>query len=179
MKKFAIAAALGALTVSMPAFAADVSGTVTVNGNVASKCLFTTGAATITIDELAGADGKLDAATVADKTATLAGWCNKSASKISVDATSLSNTTAAPAPGFTRSVNYTATATAYGADSVSVGSATDSNSTDATAGTAASIPMFHGDIKVVLSSASTTTATDLLAAGAYQGSVKVTLTPGV
>lgn len=176
MKKFAIAAALGALTVSMPAFAAgEVTGTVTVNGSVASKCQFTTNSATITIPELAGADGKLDAATVNGQLATLAGWCNKSASSISVNATSLTNGITA-APGFTSAVDFAATATAYDKNGASVGFATDSNSADATASGLTSVSMFRGDIKVELSAASTT-VDSLLTAGAYQGSVAVTLTP--
>ncbi len=177
MKKFAIAAALGALTVSMPAFAAgDVTGNVTVNGTVASKCQFTTNSATITIPELAGTDGKLLASTVNGQTATLVGWCNKSASTIAVNATSLSNTSVATAAaGFARVVDFAATAKAYNGTTL-VGTASDANSADATAGAAGNVTMFRGDITVELSAAATAADT-LLTAGSYQGNVAVTLTP--
>jgi len=64
MLKKLIIAGLAATALAGPAFAAPVDGTVTINGNVAARCLFTTPSATITIPELAGADGKLDPATV-------------------------------------------------------------------------------------------------------------------
>lgn len=181
MKKFAMILALGASAVSMPAFAAgEVSGNVTINGAVASKCLFTTASATITIPELAGSNGALDPATVNNQAATLAGWCNKAASTMSVDATQLTNqdvSAAALQPGFVRAVTYTATAVAKDANGTAItgGTATDTNSTDTLSGTPAPVGMFRGDIVVTLSGAAT--GSGLLSAGNYLGNVKVTLAP--
>lgn len=183
MKKLAMVLVLGASMISVPALAAsgDVSGNVTITGAVASKCQFVTNSATITIvPDMAAADGTLDASTVNGQSATLNGWCNKTASTMSVNATQLTNSTVASVqPGFVREVTYTATADAFDFNNAAIsgGSATDSNSTDGTDGTAVNVNMFRGDIKVTLSNAAT--ASGLLAAGSYSGNVKVTLSPAI
>ncbi|HET9629171.1 MAG TPA: hypothetical protein VFP14_06770, partial [Novosphingobium sp.] len=66
MKKLVLAALAASAAIATPAFAAaNDTGTVTVSGTVAGRCLFTTNAQTITVTELAksGSDanaGKLD-----------------------------------------------------------------------------------------------------------------------
>jgi hypothetical protein len=156
---------------------AQSTGTVSVDGSVADRCLFTTASATISLGELsqsgdgAGA-GKLDPSTVNGESATLNGWCNGSAATMTVEAQPLLNVDAASAPtGFDRRVDFTATATANEVDG------TDT-STAAGAGTAVDVGLFTGAIPVVLSAASSPT-NGLLVAGAYQGQVLVTLTPNV
>lgn len=185
MNKLAIVLALGASMASVPALAAtgDVSGNVTVTGTVASKCQFTLASEAIVVPELAGADGTLDAATVNGQTKNLAGWCNKTASTMAVNATQLINSDVsalALQPGFVRAVTFTATADAYDFNDAAIagGSTSDSNSADGLDGaTPANVNMFHGKIKVTLSNAAT--ATGLLSAGTYTGNVKVTLSPAV
>lgn len=180
MKKIAIVLALGASMASVPALAATspVSGTVDISGTVASKCQFVTASATITIiPDMAGSDGTLDASTVNGQSANLNGWCNKTASTMSVNATQLTNTAVATAePGFVRAVTYTATADAYDfGGSTVIGTAIDNTSADGLDGVSANVNMFRGNIKVTLSNAAT--AAGLLAAGTYTGQVKVTLSP--
>lgn len=156
--------------------AAQTTGTVAVDGQVAGRCLFTTPSATITIPELAvqgtGASaGKLDAGTVNDQTRTLKGWCNGSASTMAVEAEALVNTDfAAAAPtGFDKIVNYTATAVANDVEAVD-------SSIETGAGDGEVVGLFTGDVVVTLSAASTPN-TGLLIAGGYQGQVLVTLSP--
>lgn len=152
---------------------ADSTGTVSIDGSVAGRCLFTTPSATISLNELAlsGSDtsaGKLNTAAVNGKGATLVGWCNSAAAGMTVKAFPLLNT-AASASGFTNRVDFTATATANSA------SGTDTTLT-AGAGTPVSVGMFTGNIAVGLSAASAP-GNALLVAGTYNGSVEVTLSP--
>jgi hypothetical protein len=172
-KSLIIAAGLMLGAAATPAFAvapAGVDGTVTVNANVAPKCLFTTPSQTITIAELAGADGKLDASTVNGKNATLVGWCNGSAATMQVTAAPLDNA-GSGGTSFDSRVNYTATALA---NSVS---ATDVTTDAGAAGTAQNVGLFSGNVVVTLSSAATPGG-KLLLSGAYTGAVTVTLAPG-
>ena len=94
----------------------DATGTVTIDGSVAGRCLFTTDQVYIHLGELAlsGTDssaGKLDTSKVDGQSATLVGWCNNSAATMQVEATALTNS-ASTATGFDNTINYTATATA-------------------------------------------------------------------
>lgn len=171
MKKLLLLAVPAALAAA-PAFAAD-TGTVDINGSVAGRCLFTTPNKTITLGELAlggidGNAGKLDTAKVNGKSETLVGWCNASASTMSVTATELTGPTGT-ASGFDKRVDYTATAVANSVP------ATDT-STVTGAGSNATVGMFTGNVVVTLSAASTPTS-GLLMAGSYTGNVAVTLTP--
>lgn len=175
MKKALVFAAAFAGLIASPAFAqtADATGTVTIDGKVALRCLFTTPSATISIPELAGTDGKLAAATVNGQTRNLAGWCNGTASTMTVTAEPLLNldytgTTA----GFDTRINYTATATA---NSVA---GSDSSMGVVAPGPAVTVGLFTGTIPVALSAAATP-AGGLLVAGDYLGQVLVTLSPAV
>jgi hypothetical protein len=168
--KFLLTATAILAFIPAAASAQDVTGTVDINATVAAKCLFTTAAQTITIPELAGADGKLDAATVNGQTKTLAGWCNGTAATMAVTATPLLN----PGSGgtsFDTHVDYTATALA---NAVSA----DDTTTLAGAGTPQTVGVFAGDIVVTLSAAASAGG-KLLLAGAYTGNVTVTLSPTV
>ena len=157
---------------------AQSTGTVSVDGSVAGRCLFTTPSATISVGEMAvqgsgSTAGKLNAAVVNGQTRTLVGWCNGSASTMSVETQALVNTGFAPAAptGFDKVVNYTATAVANAV------SANDSSLT-AGAGSASTVGLFTGDVVVTLSAASSPTS-GLLIAGGYQGQVLVTLSPAI
>jgi hypothetical protein len=126
------------------------------------------GIKTITISELAGDDGKLNASTVNNKTATLEGWCNGTAARMQVAATPLRNT-GAGGDSFDSLINYTATAVA---NSVT---ATDTTTTEE-AGTARTVGLFAGEVVVSLSEAASNSG-KLLLSGAYSGAVVVTLAP--
>jgi type 1 fimbria pilin len=168
-KSLFIIAAL-AIGSTAPALAAD--GTVTINGEVAPKCLFTSGEATITLGELAGSDGKLNADAVNGQEATLNGWCNGSASTIQVNAGPLDNMD----PGhdsFDSRIHYTATADATSNEV----SATDTTTgVPGEAGDAENLGLFSGEVLVTLSDAESSEG-KLLLAGDYSGSVIVTLSP--
>ena len=169
----AAAAALIAPAVASAAPPVSATGTVTVDGSVAVRCQFTTGTATITLGELAKPDGAFDPATVDGQNRTLQGWCNGASSSMTVNAASLVNVTSPPT-GFSNQVDFTATALANSQ------SATDTNSTDNTAGSPVTVGAFSGDIKVTLSASSSHGGPTLkMVAGAYAGDVLVTLTPAV
>jgi hypothetical protein len=158
--------------------AAQTTGTVNVDGSVAGRCLFTTPSATISVGEMAvqgtgSTAGKLNAAVIEGQTRTLVGWCNGSASTMSVETLPLMNTGFAPAAptGFDKRVDYTATAVA---NAVSA----DDSSIAGGAGAASTVGLFTGDVAVTLSGASSPTG-GLLVAGTYQGQVIVTLSPAI
>ena len=174
MRKLILASAVLAAVTATPVVAQTTTGTVTIDGSVAPRCLFTTSNAVINVGELAqggaGASaGKLDPSKLDGQSRTLVGWCNGTASSMSVEALPVVNTTVTSAPpaGFDRVVNYTATATANSVN------AADS-SIVAGAGSASTVGLFTGNVTVTLSSSSTP-ASGLLIAGAYQGETRVTL----
>jgi hypothetical protein len=178
IKRTLTIAALAALTVAAPAVAQDATGTVDINGSVAERCLFTTPSATIWAGELAkgGTDvnaGRLNPAVLNGQKRTLVGWCNGTASTISVEAEELLNTnfTGTAPTGFTRRIDYTATADANGA------SAWDS-SLAAGAGDSEDVGIFTGNVDVTISAASAP-GDNLLIAGDYSGQVLVTLSPNI
>lgn len=160
-----------------PAFA-QVTGTVTVDGSVADRCLFTTNSATISVGELAlqgsgSTAGRLDTSKLNGQTRTLIGWCNGTAATMTVEALPLFNTDVLTAPtGFDRRVNYTATALANSR------STNDSSTTDGPGSPPANVGLFTGSVDVTLSASSSPT-NGLLVAGGYSGSVIVTLTPSI
>lgn len=173
LKRILIVAPLALAAVPAFAQSAGSTGTVTIDGTVASRCLFTTPNETISLGEMAlsgaGTDaGRLDTSTVDTRSATLVGWCNNAAAGMTVEAFPLVNLASA-ATGFTNRVDYTATADANAA------SASDT-SLAAGAGTTQSVGMFTGNIVVTLSNSSAP-GNALLVAGDYDGRVEVTLTP--
>lgn len=148
-----------------------VDGTVNIDASVAPKCLFTgENPVQLSLGELANAVGNLDTSKVNNKSVTLHAWCNSAGSQMHVETTKLALTPAlVPNPtGFVQQVDYTASALA------NAKTATDDTSV-AGPGSDVVVGIFTGDVPVTLSNAS---ATGLLLAGAYQGTVVVTLTPG-
>lgn len=176
MNRMFILAAVPLTLIAAPALAQSSTGNVIVNGSVAGRCLFTTDSKTITITEMALAGtgataGKLDASKVNGRNETLVGWCNSSASTMTVTSTPLTNVATA-STGFDNRVDFTATANANAVN------ATDSSVGALSAGTAANVGQFTGNVLVTLSAASSPTS-GLLVAGAYTGNVAVTLAPAV
>lgn len=172
MRKLLVLAAPLALLAS-PALAqsTDVTGTVSIDGSVAGRCMFTVPNKTISLGEISlASNGKLDVSKVNGRSETLTGWCNNTAASMTVTTTQLTNSTAAPT-GFDNRVDYTATATTGST------SANDSSLTGG-AGSPSSVGLFSGDITVVLSAASSPNNA-LMVAGTYNGNVVVTLTPTV
>lgn len=174
MKKFLLsAAALGLLALPAAAFAQD--GEVTITGSVAAACVIEP-TATITLGELADADGLYDASVADGETATLNAWCNGASSTIAVAATAITlQGGPAPVTGFTDTINFTATASVTPADAAAAVEVSDS--TTGAADAAATVGLFSDDITVTLS-ASATDGSKLIA-GDYEGSVTVTLAPAV
>jgi len=174
MRKLILASAVLAAATATPVVAQTTTGTVMIDGSVAPRCLFTTSNAVINAGELAqagtgGSAGKLDTSKLDGQSRTLVGWCNGTASSMSVEAFPVVNTTVTSAPpaGFDRVVNYTATATANAANA-------SDTSIVAGAGSASTVGLFTGNVVVTLSNSSTP-ASGLLIAGAYQGETRVTL----
>lgn len=178
LHRLAISACALGLLAAGPALAReDVTGTVTVEGTVAAKCMFTTDSDSVVIPELAADTGHLDPATVNTQTAQLAGWCNGTAATMSVEANHLEGDYAGAAVGgFTDRVDYTATATALTGAAGTTPSAASDDSSVAGAGAPVAVGLFASDVAVSFSNAS---ATGRLIAGGYAGSVDVTLSPAL
>ena len=160
--------AAAALATAAPALAQSATGTVTVDGFVAPKCQFTIPSGSINIPEMSGPDGKLDPATVNGQNATLAGWCNGTASVMYVNATALQNI-GSPGANYDNRVDFTATALA---NSVSA----NDTSLVPGPGSEENVGLFVGDVVVTLSSSSSP-GNKLLLSGPYNGTVTVTLAP--
>lgn len=178
-KRIILAVSALGLAASAPAYAADasVTGTVTVTGSVAAKCLFTTDSDSVVIPELADTTGLLDAATVNSQAAELAGWCNGTASTMAVEANHLEGDFAgSPVAGFTDRVDYTATATAMTGVEGSTATAASDSSDAGGAGSPVTVGLFASPIAVTFSDAA---ADGRLVAGDYEGSVDVTLSPAL
>lgn len=177
MRKFILTATILSAAVVTPALAQTSTGTVSIDGSVAPRCLFTTANETISVGELttqAGANaGRLDPGKLDGQSRTLVGWCNGTASSMKVEARPVVNTTVptAPPPGFDRVVNYTATAVANSQDAAD-------DSLVAGAGAAAIVGLFTGDVVITLSGSSSPGG-GLLVAGTYQGETVVTLTAAI
>lgn len=170
MRKLLILA-VPALLAASPALAQSATGTVAIDGSVTNRCMFTLPNATISLGEISLiSNGKLDPAKVNGKSATLNGWCNGTASTMTVTSTQLTTPTAATT-GFDNRVDYTGTAVANAV------SGSDSSLT-AGAGTPVTVGQFSGNIVVTLSAASSPT-NGLMVAGTYTGNVQVTLAPAV
>ena len=170
MRKLLILA-VPALLAASPALAQSATGTVAIDGSVANRCMFTLPNATISLGEISlVSNGKLDPAKVNGKSATLTGWCNGTASTMSVTTTQLTTATAATT-GFDNRVDYTGTALANAV------SGSDSSLT-AGAGSPVTVGQFTGNVVVTLSAATSPT-NGLMVAGTYTGNVQVTLAPAV
>ena len=173
MRPSIVIAALALPLMAGAAHAQTVTGTVSIDGTVASRCSLSINSATISVGEMSlAADGKLNGAVINGQSRNLTGFCNGAAANMTVQAQPLLNITApgAPAAGFDNRVDYTATATAGAANGTdsSVGALSD--------GAHVTIGQFTGNIAVTLSAASSPTS-GILVAGTYQGQVLVTLKP--
>lgn len=159
------------------------TGTVAVEGQVRPVCILgNPNPALVNLGQLSASSGPRTGriAVIAPRTVTLpASYCNFAGSVVTVQATALtSSDTSAPQPGFSRAVNYTATATNWAnGGSTATSAALRDGSTATASGTGATQPLPKvADITLILSSF-TAPGDLILVAGNYSGTVVVTLGP--
>jgi hypothetical protein len=193
MKKLVLAAmgAASMIAIASPAAAQSTTGTITLNGSVAPKCLVvpgngTTWGTTINLGELADASGKLRASStiesqingVAGTTARIV--CTSGAPTISVDATEI-KTTASSATGYDNSIDFTASVavTTTGTSPAPFVNDSANGPLLATAIGGGRLANNGGDnVVVTTSNFRTNNATDLLVADpSYTGSIVVVIAP--
>jgi hypothetical protein len=185
MKKIILASlAIGTALCATPAFAQSASGLVTVGGTVASKCTAAAGNLneTITLGELANSSGTVASDFPANSGGLSRSYtvkCTSGAPHISVDASPLVNSAITTATtGYTKTVHYTATLTAVRAVGAPVQAADTSNATGATTAAVGShLANAANNVTIAISNGNTTTATDLLEAGSYSGSIAIIVSP--
>jgi hypothetical protein len=191
MKKLVLAAmgAASMLAIASPAAAQSTTGTITLTGTVAPKCLVLPGAGTtwgttIPLGELADANGNLRASSTIEpqvngQTGTTARIvCTTGAPTISVDATAITSATAAAA-GYDNSIDFNAKV----AVTTTTGTANFAN--DSSVAALAATPIGGrvanngGDnVFVTTELFRTNNPTDLLvAANDYTGSIVVVIAP--
>ena len=185
MKQTVGLSALAFLLTAAPAMAQSTTatGTVAIDAQVRSVCILgNPNPALVNLGQISAGSGprtgKID--TIAPRTVTLpASFCNFAGSVVRVTTTALtSSDTTSPQPGFTRAVNYTATASGWALGTTAATSAAlrDGTSPSAT-GSGATQPLPKiADLSVTLSSF-TTPGDLILVAGNYSGNVVVTLGP--
>lgn len=184
MKRHVTLTALAIALLPASALAQSVAtGTVGVDGRVAPVCILgDPNPATVNLGQISAASGPRTGrvATIANRTVQLpASYCNFAGSVVTVRATALIvNDPAAPQTGFTRAVNYTATASGWssGASAATTAALRDGSNSSAT-GTGATQPLPKtADITLTLSNF-TAPGDGFLVAGNYSGAVVVTLGP--
>ena len=182
MKKIAFAAAAISAVVATPAFA-QASGTVEVSGTVAAKCSAVTPiGGSITLGELAKANGTVDTAFAGNTgglTRQFTVRCNGANPQLSVNAKALVNAAAVNSPnGYTNTVNYTATLTAAAAKGTSTSVADLSSSQGATTGLIGDrLSAQANNVSLAISNGITSDSTAILEAGSYSGSVDIIISP--
>lgn len=191
MKKIVLLAlAASTVAVATPAAAQSVTGTITLNGSVAEKCLVVPGAGStfggiINLGELAQADGTLRTGIAADANASpfMAARvvCTSATPTISVDTTALA--TAAPAAtGYDNSIDFNASVTLVTTGANNGPFANDSANAPLAATAVGSRLANSGSDNVTITTSGfrTFAATDLLVASpTYTGSIVVVIAPGV
>ena len=185
MKQTVGLSALALMLTAAPAMAQSniATGSVAIGGQVRSVCILgDPNPALVNLGQISASSGprtgKID--TIAPRTITLpASFCNFAGSVVRVTTTALTSSDAtAPQPGFTRAVNYTATASGWATGTAAATSAALRDGTSPSAsGTGATQPLPKiADIAVTLSNF-TTPGDLILVAGNYSGNVVVTLGP--
>ncbi|CAD7339843.1 hypothetical protein FIM10_14645 [Sphingomonadales bacterium 56] len=183
MKKLLVSALmLGSVATAAPAFA-QASGSVDVSGTVAAKCSAVTPiSGSITLGELAKADGTVDPAFAGNTgglSRTFTIKCNGANPKLTVEAKPLVNAAATNSPnGYTNTVHYTATVVATGAKGGSATVADQSLSSGATSGQVGDrLAAVSNNLSLTVGSGLTADSTAILDAGTYAGKVEITVAP--
>ena len=179
------------------ALAADATGTVTVNGSVASKCTVVSGgtvggttfSSTFSAGELADSAGHL--AFSGSFTTVGAGdfqiSCNKANPIITLNATPMTNLATAPA-GYANTISYTAYAdlktingsSTTGSVTRSIASGTGAGATNGPTALGSGLYLQNTTNNVVIRADTFATAggaTNILVGGAYAGVITLTITP--
>jgi hypothetical protein len=187
MKKI-IVAALAATTalIATPASAQTVSGTVAVTGTVASKCTTSSGNldAAINLGELAIAAGTVNSSfsgNVGGLSRSFTVTCTSPNANLSANASALVNSAiVTPTAGYTNTVHYTATLTANKAAGGTASAVDTSNVVGATTALLGGhLANAANNVTITVSNGNTTTASDLLEAGSYSGSIAISVAPSV
>lgn len=183
MKKFVLSALMiGSAFAAAPAFA-QANGSVDVTGTVSARCSAVTPiSGSITLGELAKADGTVDAAFSGNTGGLSRNFtikCNGSNPKVSVEARPLVNAAATNSPnGYTNTVHYTATVVAMGAKGGTTSVADQSISSGATSGQVGDrLAAVSNNIALTIGTGVTSEATAILDAGTYAGKVEITVAP--
>jgi len=188
MKKIALFAAATAAVLATPAMAQNVTGTITLNGTVASKCSVSsnsnaaTFAQTVNFGELAKADGTLRTTLAADFTAAAVQAtvvCNTGTPMVSVDANPMVNAAFTPVPtGYANTINYTANVAVATATpgTVNFSNATTAAASPSTA-VGAALANSANNVVITTSGFATPASTDILGAGSYTGTITVVISP--
>jgi hypothetical protein len=159
------------------------TGTVAVQGQVRPVCILgNPNPALVNLGQLSASSGPRTGKTtvIPNQTVTLpASFCNFAGSVVTVTATALtSSDTSAPQPGFSRAVNYTATASNWASGSSTATTAALANGTVPTANGAGATQPLPKIADITLTLSNFTAPGDLiLVAGNYSGTVVVTLGP--
>lgn len=186
MNKFVAAILVAAAaTVSVPAYA-QATGTVVVNGTVAPKCTAVQPiSGTINLGELATADGTIDQAfskATSGLTTNFTVRCNGSNPNLSVEARPLVNSAAATGvAGYTNTVHYTARLAAKGASGSTTTTVADrSLQAGATTGRVGDrLAAVANNVSLSIAEGATESATAILEAGTYSGTVDITITAAI
>lgn len=178
----AIAFAASAVPASAQTKGSD-AGTVAVDGRVAPVCVLgAPSRPTVDLGLLAATSGSRAGriAVLPDQPVTFPGsFCNFAGTAIRIDATALTAVdSSTPQPGYSRAINYTATANGWTSDTSGATTAALSDGTSpSTIGTGTTQPLPNiANIGVTLSGF-TVPGDLLLVAGTYNGIVTVTLGP--
>ena len=196
MTRVLLAASALLVLSAAPAFAQTaVTGTVAVEGAVASKCTVINGTSasafgsTISLGELAASDGTLSTTLSGSTAANPAGGsqsfrvnCTQANAGVSVTSTALTNGVTAPT-GYSSTVDYQGRvefATVGGSASpvVFTDDSAASGATTGSLGTGVFLANQAGNVVVKAHSLSAGSGSPLLVAGNYAGSILVVITPG-
>lgn len=183
MKKLLLSAlVLGSAFGATPVFA-QAAGSVDVTGTVAARCSAVTPiTGSITLGELAKADGTVDpsfAGNTGGLSRNFTVRCNGANPKITVDAKPLVNAAATNSPnGYTNTVHYTATLVATGAKGGTTPVADQSLTSGATSAQVGDrLAATSNNVTLTVGSGMTADSAAILDAGTYAGKVEVTIAP--
>lgn len=185
MKKLVYVALATAALTAAPALAQNASGTVAVSGSVESKCTASTPiTGAITLNELALASGKVDAAFSNQSGGLSRSFtvvCTSANVRISVSSDALNNSTDnTTLGGYTGRVHYRSTLTANkagGGVATATYNTADTLPAAATATLGDRLANAADNITVAVSNGNTTNTGDVLKAGAYTSTIAITVAP--
>lgn len=169
-----------AAAMTVPAHA-QATGSVVVNGTVAPKCAAVQPInGTINLGELAKEDGTVDRAfskATSGLSTTFTVRCNGSNPQLTVEARPLVNAAAPqPADGYTNRVHYTAQLAARGTKGSTTTVADQSLGNGATSGRLGDrLAAEANNVTLTIAEGATENSTAILEAGAYSGTVDITI----